>query len=179
MGEVTITVNGRPYRMACEDGQEPHLRGLGADLANRVQELAGQVGKVGDAQLLVMAALIAADEAQVASTAGGGAGDDEAVRSLMAERDALIAERDAALAALDAAEAAARKRPNTTAAEAALATAQKARDALAADLARAEAARQALLAERDALKAAEAEATATIADLTGRVAKLARSLTPA
>ena len=100
MGEVTITVNGRPYRMACEDGQEPHLRGLGADLANRVQELAGQVGKVGDAQLLVMAALIAADEAQVASTAGGGAGDDEAVRSLMAERDALIAERDAALAAL-------------------------------------------------------------------------------
>ncbi|MEQ9121978.1 MAG: cell division protein ZapA, partial [Alphaproteobacteria bacterium] len=89
MGEVTITVNGRPYRMACEDGQEGHLVKLGESLADRVADLARQLGQVGDAQLLVMAALIQADEVFEAAAAGGGAPDQS---GLVAERDALAAE---------------------------------------------------------------------------------------
>jgi cell division protein ZapA len=89
MGEVTVTVNSRPYRMACEDGQEGHLKKLGQGLASRVEELAKQVGQVGDAQLLVMAALITADElAQVEQADNGNAADP----SLEVERNKLVAD---------------------------------------------------------------------------------------
>ena len=63
MAEGDIRINGRPYRMACEDGQEPHLNALAQNLDQRVGELVGQVGQIGDARLLVMAALMIADEA--------------------------------------------------------------------------------------------------------------------
>jgi cell division protein ZapA len=89
MGEVTVTVNSRPYRMACEDGQEGHLKKLGQGLASRVEELAKQVGQVGDAQLLVMAALITADElAQVEQADNGNVADP----SLEVERNKLVAD---------------------------------------------------------------------------------------
>ena len=89
MGEVTVTVNSRPYRMACEDGQEGHLKKLGQGLASRVEELAKQVGQVGDAQLLVMAALITADElAQVEQADNRNVSDS----SLEVERNKLVAD---------------------------------------------------------------------------------------
>lgn len=63
MSEVTITVNRRPYRMACEDGQEEHLKGLAAHIDARVNDLVGKFGQIGDQQLLVMVGLLLADEA--------------------------------------------------------------------------------------------------------------------
>ncbi len=62
MSEVTITVNRRPYRLACEDGQEEHLRGLAARVDARVTDLVGKFGQIGDQQLLVMVGLLLADE---------------------------------------------------------------------------------------------------------------------
>ena len=89
MGEVTINVNGRPYRMACEDGQEGHLNTLGADLAQRVEDLSSQVGKIGDATLLVMAALLISDEHSELKESVGDQADSAALK---AERDALAKE---------------------------------------------------------------------------------------
>ena len=63
MSEVTITVNRRPYRLACEDGQEEHLKGLAARIDTRVNDLVGKFGQIGDQQLLVMVGLLLADEA--------------------------------------------------------------------------------------------------------------------
>ncbi len=63
MSEVTITVNRRPYRLACEDGQEEHLKGLAARIDARVNELINKFGQIGDQQLLVMVGLLFADEA--------------------------------------------------------------------------------------------------------------------
>ncbi len=63
MSEVTITVNRRPYRLACEDGQEDHLKGLAARIDTRVNDLVGKFGQIGDQQLLVMVGLLLADEA--------------------------------------------------------------------------------------------------------------------
>lgn len=63
MSEVTITVNRRPYRLACEDGQEEHLKGLAARIDARVTDLVGKFGQIGDQQLLVMVGLLLADEA--------------------------------------------------------------------------------------------------------------------
>ncbi|MCW5774807.1 MAG: cell division protein ZapA [Rhodospirillaceae bacterium] len=63
MSEVTITVNRRPYRLACEDGQERHLMALAERIDKRVGDLVGRFGQIGDQQLLVMVGLLLADEA--------------------------------------------------------------------------------------------------------------------
>ena len=62
MAEVTLTINGRNYTVACEDGQEPHLRNLAAHIDECVGDMAETVGQVGESRLLVMAGLMVADE---------------------------------------------------------------------------------------------------------------------
>ncbi len=62
MSQVNVTINGRQFRMACEDGQEGHLQQLAKDLDDRIVALRGQFGEIGDARLTVMAALMVADE---------------------------------------------------------------------------------------------------------------------
>ena len=62
MGQVTVTINGRDYDIACDDGQESHLTKLSEFVDNRLKELIAAVGQVGDSRLLVMASLLLADE---------------------------------------------------------------------------------------------------------------------
>jgi len=62
MAHVSVTINGRQFRMACEDGQETHLMGLAEDLDRRIEGLRNQFGEIGDTRLVVMAALTVADE---------------------------------------------------------------------------------------------------------------------
>ena len=62
MGQVTIDINGRPYRIACADGEEPHLQELGRYVNEKVGHLVQQAGQIGDTRLLVMASLVIADE---------------------------------------------------------------------------------------------------------------------
>jgi cell division protein ZapA len=62
VGQVAITINGRSYQIACEDGQEDHLLELGAYVDKRVSDLVAAVGQIGDTRLVVMASLLIADE---------------------------------------------------------------------------------------------------------------------
>ncbi len=62
MSQLNVTINGRQFRMACEDGQEGHLQQLARELDERIVALRGQFGEIGDARLTVMAALMVADE---------------------------------------------------------------------------------------------------------------------
>ena len=62
MAHVSVTINSRQYRMACDDGQESHLAGLANDLDARIARLRETFGEIGDMRLTVMAALILADE---------------------------------------------------------------------------------------------------------------------
>jgi cell division protein ZapA len=62
MAKVSVTINGRKYDIACDDGQEAHLARLAQYVDKRVDELVAAVGQVGDARLLVMASLLVADE---------------------------------------------------------------------------------------------------------------------
>jgi cell division protein ZapA len=62
MSQVSVTINGKQYRMACEDGQEGHLLRLAKDLDDRMAKLHGSFGEIGDTRLTVMAALTLADE---------------------------------------------------------------------------------------------------------------------
>src|SRR5258708_427665 len=59
---VNIMVNNRAYTVACDDGEEEHLRELGAHVDAKVKELLSSVGQVGEPRLLLMAALLLADE---------------------------------------------------------------------------------------------------------------------
>jgi cell division protein ZapA len=62
MSQVSVTINGKTYRMACDDGQEAHLEGL----ADRLNEIIGQLrqsfGEIGDQRLTVMAAITMGDD---------------------------------------------------------------------------------------------------------------------
>ena len=62
MPQVSVTINGRQFRMACEDGQEPRLLRLAEDLDARIDNLRTRFGEIGDTRLTVMAALTVADE---------------------------------------------------------------------------------------------------------------------
>jgi cell division protein ZapA len=62
MSHINVTINGRQYRMACEEGQEARLLKLAESLESRVESLRGKFGEIGDARLTVMAALTACDE---------------------------------------------------------------------------------------------------------------------
>jgi len=62
MAHVSVTINGRQYRMACEDGQENHLIWLSGDLDRRIGQLRAQFGEIGDMRLTMMAALTVGDE---------------------------------------------------------------------------------------------------------------------
>lgn len=80
MAQVTVSINGRDYRVVCDDGQEAHVSRLGVYVDKRVGELVAAVGNVGDARVLVMVSLLLADELSeaysdldVAKAANGGA----------------------------------------------------------------------------------------------------------
>jgi cell division protein ZapA len=62
MPQVNVTINGRSFRMACEDGEEAHLLRLAEDLDQRIARLRTRFGEIGDTRLTVMAALTLADE---------------------------------------------------------------------------------------------------------------------
>jgi cell division protein ZapA len=68
MSHINVTINGRQYRMACEEGQEVRLLKLAENLESRVENLRGKFGEIGDARLTVMAALTACDELLDANT---------------------------------------------------------------------------------------------------------------
>ncbi|WP_284177650.1 cell division protein ZapA [Rhabdaerophilum sp. SD176] len=62
MAHVTVTIDGKQFRMACEDGQEQHLEALALDLDNRIRMVRESFGEIGDLRLTVMAALMVTDE---------------------------------------------------------------------------------------------------------------------
>ena len=62
MNHINVTINGRQYRMACEEGQETRLLRLAESLESRIESLRGKFGEIGDQRLTVMAALTVCDE---------------------------------------------------------------------------------------------------------------------
>lgn len=61
MAQVVIEVNGRPYTMQCNDGEEEHLTALALMLDEEVGRIREAVGNVGDIRLLMMAGLVVSD----------------------------------------------------------------------------------------------------------------------
>jgi cell division protein ZapA len=62
MAQVTIRINGYAYTVGCEDGQETHLEHMAADIEQRITSIKAIGGQSGEARLLMLAALLLADE---------------------------------------------------------------------------------------------------------------------
>lgn len=62
MSQVNLKINDRDYLVACEDGEEKHLAFLAQHINQQVKGLVESVGQVGEARLLLMVALMIADE---------------------------------------------------------------------------------------------------------------------
>ncbi|MEM1318576.1 MAG: cell division protein ZapA [Pseudomonadota bacterium] len=62
MPQVAVQINGKTYRMACEEGQEAHLLDLAQRFDRTINELKGSFGEIGDQRLTVMAGVFVTDE---------------------------------------------------------------------------------------------------------------------
>lgn len=62
MRQLTVHINGKPYLVGCEDGEEARLKALAAALDEKVSSIGGD-GALGDTRLMLMGALMIADEA--------------------------------------------------------------------------------------------------------------------
>jgi cell division protein ZapA len=62
MGQVVVTVNGRAFPLNCADGEEPRIRRLAQYVDGKVGEFVKIHGQIGEARLVLLAALVIADE---------------------------------------------------------------------------------------------------------------------
>ena len=62
VAQLTLKVNGYAYSVGCDDGQEPHLRAMAEQIESRVAGLKAMGGQSGEARLLLLTALMMADE---------------------------------------------------------------------------------------------------------------------
>lgn len=62
MAQVTVQINGKPYSVGCEDGQERHLIEIARLFDEQVRQVSQDVGNLGDTRLFLMGALLLADE---------------------------------------------------------------------------------------------------------------------
>ena len=93
MAQVNVTISGKTYRMACDDGQEEHLGELAERLDQTIERLRGEFGEIGDQRLTVMAAITMADQ------------QAEAVRRISALEDKIAAIERSQAAAVESREA--------------------------------------------------------------------------
>ena len=62
MAQLTVHVNAKPYVVGCEDGEEAHLRALAAGIDAKAREAAPGAGQLGETRIMLLAALVLADE---------------------------------------------------------------------------------------------------------------------
>lgn len=93
MAQVTVTIDGKTYRMACEEGQEGHLLDLAGRFHRYVVHLKSQFGEIGDLRLTVMAGIMVMDEMNELS---------RQVASLQAEVATLRESREGTMASSEA-----------------------------------------------------------------------------
>jgi cell division protein ZapA len=103
--DLVVTVNGHLHTITCDDGQEPRLRRLAQLVDARVGEFVAAVGQVGESRLLLLAALMLADQlADAGEAAAGERGRHEAALGAVADTvDGLSTRLEAIAARLESA----------------------------------------------------------------------------
>ena len=62
MAQVTLRINGYAYTLGCQDGEEDHLQAMAAEVDRRIDSVKASAGPSGEARMLVIAALLMADD---------------------------------------------------------------------------------------------------------------------
>lgn len=96
MPDVTVTIGAKDFTVACQDGEEAYLRTAAAMLDEEAQSLVGQIGRLPETRMLLMAGLMLADRT---------AAYEERARTAeekLAAQEARIAELESAVAAASA-----------------------------------------------------------------------------
>jgi cell division protein ZapA len=99
--QVNVSIGGRSYRLACNEGEEPHLEALAREVDAKFVAMHKAFGEIGDQRLIVMTALMIADET---SEARKRIAELEAETERLAERER-AARREAEIQAVAAAQA--------------------------------------------------------------------------
>ena len=104
MAQVTIRINGYAYTVGCQDGEEDHLLAMAGEVERRIDSIRTAAGPSGEARMLVMAALLMADDLFEAQKAAADAPADAAPKAArpdtkLARRLGKLAERAEAIAA--------------------------------------------------------------------------------
>ena len=94
MSQVSVTIDGRKYRLACNEGEEARLESLAGMIDEKIGEMRKTFGEIGDQRLVIMAALTLADsltEARDEAAAQRKRSDDaeQRVQALASTIDAL------------------------------------------------------------------------------------------
>ncbi len=98
MATVTVNIDGKAYRMACDEGQEGHLTGLAERFDQYVSHLKASFGEIGDLRLTVMAGIMVMDEMnEVQKRLRGLENEAEAMRRSLDEVRSRADDNDAAL----------------------------------------------------------------------------------
>jgi cell division protein ZapA len=101
MAQVVVTIDGKAYRMACEEGQEAHLEGLAQNFDRYVGHLKSQFGEIGDLRLTVMAAIMVMDELSEAKRRAGDLERElDAMRQHRDDATSVVEKSDQALAGM-------------------------------------------------------------------------------
>jgi len=90
MAHVTIRINGYAYTVGCEDGQEQHLTQMAAEIEQRIGSIKAIGGQSGEARLLMLAALLLADEVHDLRTNAGKAAPVDVAKPENGERRARL-----------------------------------------------------------------------------------------
>ena len=94
MSQVTVTIDGKAYRMACDPGQEEHLQDLAGRFDQYVGHLKSSFGEIGDQRLTVMAGIMIMDE--LAELQKRVTGLETEIESLKRTRDEALQRADSA-----------------------------------------------------------------------------------
>tara|TARA_B100000686_G_scaffold243300_1_gene252184 strand:- start:190 stop:474 length:285 start_codon:yes stop_codon:yes gene_type:complete len=62
VADVDITINSRTYRISCKDGEEDRIISLSSKIDNEVKLLANKIGQLGEARMILLAALVLLDK---------------------------------------------------------------------------------------------------------------------
>jgi len=103
MAQVSVSIGGRAYRLACNPGEEPHLEALARRVDEQIRDMRAAFGEIGDQRLTVMAALKIADEVTEAKTQAGAAAlrADDVLQAERAARQAAEARAEGFAEAID------------------------------------------------------------------------------
>jgi len=106
MPQVAVTVNGRDYSIACDEGQESQVQKLARYVDGKVEGLVKSVGQIGEPRLLMMTSLLIADELsdlrEEINSGQNNAGIDSAESALAARIDAVARHIETIAANLEA-----------------------------------------------------------------------------